>query len=75
MIEFKNSKKNKNEKDFKLMVKNPINMRNQWRQRLRISANLLSKEKDPEKRKKYQIMYAKQKQALKEWEEKAKKKK
>lgn len=50
-------------------------MRNKWRARLRVSADALAKERDPEKIKKYKIMYSKQKLQLKEWDDKVKKKK
>ena len=60
------------EDDFKRMLGNPINMRNKWRARLRRSADALAKEKSPERRKKMELMFHKQKLKLAEWEQKAK---
>ena len=64
---------NLSENDKIKMVQNPVLMRNKWRERVRISADLLEREKDPEKIHKYKIMFAKQKIKLKEWEDKVKK--
>lgn len=64
-------KKNKTEEDFKQMTKNPSLMRDKWRARLRKSADAIAREKDPEKIERYQYKYYKQKEKLKEWEDKS----
>jgi hypothetical protein len=66
------SGKHLNERDLTRLSQNPVFMKNKWRERLRKSARALAKETDPEKIRKYKMMYAKQKIQLKEWEDKAK---